>query len=59
MNGMCGIERRVGPPFQGFELWGALFPGRCPGLAQAAPLALKSSFVTMSKTIEEVLAPKP
>ena len=27
--------------FQGLKYWGALFPGRCPGLAWAAPLALK------------------
>lgn len=30
MNGMCGIERRVGPPFQGFELFGGLVPRALP-----------------------------
>ena len=28
----------VGPPFQGFKFCWDLFPGRCPGLAWAAPL---------------------
>jgi len=33
----------VGPPFKGFKFFWDLFPGRCPGLAWAAPLGRKTA----------------
>jgi hypothetical protein len=36
------LRHRLGRPFRAWNEWVAVVPGRCPGLAWAAPLALKS-----------------
>ncbi len=38
MNGMCGINRRVGPPFQGWALFGGVVPRALPWAGMMRPV---------------------
>ena len=48
---MCGID--FVSPFQGLNNWGALNPGRCPGLSCVAPLGRGMSAVMYAADLTE------
>ena len=48
---MCGID--FVSPFPGLKNWGALNPGRCPGLSCVAPLGRGMSAVMYAADLTE------